>query len=136
MKKIILNTILFLLSLNLLAQSPAYPKDTPKVNITAKGIEKGNIKVTKEQLLKAQELIVKSKLSKYEILGFDVNYSNREGTFIRKNNASLFNETTINAIKSVEIGGIIIFNNIQVKETKAESKTITISEPLIYKIIE
>ena len=136
MKKIILNTILFLLSLNLLAQSPAYPKDTPKVNITAKGIEKGNIKVTKEQLLKAQELIVKSKLSKYEILGFDVNYSNREGTFIRKNNASLFNETTINAIKSVEIGGIIIFNNIQVKETKAESKTITISEPLVYKIIE
>ena len=46
MKKIILNTILFLLSLNLLAQSPAYPKDTPKVNITAKGIEKGNNKVT------------------------------------------------------------------------------------------
>lgn len=136
MKKIILNIILSLLSLNLLAQSPAYPKDTPKVNITAKGIEKGNIKVTKEQLLKAQELIIKSKLSKYEILGFDVNYSNREGTFIRKNNASLFNETTINAIKSVEIGGIIIFNNIQVKETKAESKTITISEPLIYKIIE
>ena len=136
MKKIILNIILSLLSLNLLAQSPAYPKDTPKVIITANGIEKGNNKVTKEKLLNAQELVIKSKLSKYEILGFDVNYSNREGTFIRKNNASLFNETTINAIKSVEIGGIIIFNNIQVKETKAESKTITISEPLIYKIIE
>ena len=111
MKKIVLNIILFLLSLNLLAQSPAYPKDIPKVIITANGIENGNNKVTKEQLLKAQELIVQSKLSKYEIIGFDVNYSNREGTFNRKNNSSIFNETIINAIKSVETGGIIIFIN-------------------------
>ena len=136
MKKTIFNTILFLLSLNLLAQSPAYPKNTPKVIITANGIEKGNNKVTKEQLLKAQELIVQSKLRKYEILSFDINYSNSEGTFTRKNNAGTFNETIINAIKSVETGEIIIFNNIKVKESKAESKTITISEPLIYKIIE
>ncbi len=136
MKKTILNTILFLLSLNLLAQSPAYPKDAPKVIITANGIEKSNNKVTKEQLIKAQELIVHSKLRKYEILSFDVNYSNKEGTFTRKNNSSIFNETIIDAIKSLETGEIIIFFNIKVKEKKAELKTTTISEPLIYKIIE
>lgn len=136
MKKTILKTILFLLSLNLLAQSPANLEDIPKVIVNAKGIKEGNNKVTREQLLESKILTAQSKLdSKILIISYDVTFSNEQGTFTRRNKGAFFNEFTINAIKKIKKGGIIVFSKIAIKKT-GDIKNITIPESLIYKIIE
>ncbi len=135
MKKTILKTILFLLSLNLLAQSPANLEDIPKVIVTANGIEEGNNKVTKEQLLNAHRLTAYSKLEKYYVMSYNVTFTNKLGEFSRKIKRDRFNEYVKDAITNTPKNGTIIFSNIKIAKP-GDMKRITIPEPLIYKIIE
>ncbi|MAW31305.1 MAG: hypothetical protein CMD15_05355 [Flavobacteriales bacterium] len=114
MKKTILNTILFLLSLNLLAQSPAYVDDISKVIVTAYGIEESNYKVTRDLLLNAQGLTAHSKQGSYKVLSYEVIFFNSQGMVTYSNKGNKFNETTKKAIKNTRKDGLITFANIKV----------------------